>query len=124
MAKLAITSISFHGGFLDGQRFEAADGLNCLIGARGTGKTTVLESVRHTFGWVPEDGVARKRIDSLVQNNLRGGRVEVGIRTKEGLSYVASRSAGEEPVVLTSDGEPTEISLSQSGGLFGLDVFS
>lgn len=124
MSKHAITSISFHGGFLDGQRFKAADGLNCVIGARGTGKTTVLEFVRYAFGRMPEDAAARKRIESLVQGNLRGGRVQVGVRTKEGLSYVVSRSAGEEPVVLTAEGEPTEISLSQLGGLFGMDLFS
>jgi len=124
MSKHVITSISFHGGFLDGQRFEAADGLNCVIGARGTGKTTVLEFVRYAFSRMPEDGTARKRIESLVQVNLRGGRVEVCVRTKEGLGYVVSGSAGDEPVVLSADGEPTEISLSQSGNLFGMDVFS
>jgi len=119
-----ITSISFHGGFLDGQRFKAADGLNCVIGARGTGKTTVLEFVRHAFGQMPEDAAARKRIESLVQVNLSGSQVEVGVRTKEDLGYVVSRSAGDERVVLTADEEPTEISLSQSGSMGGMDVSS
>ena len=41
-----LKSISVLGGFLDGVRLELADGLNCLIGARGTGKTTALELVR------------------------------------------------------------------------------
>jgi len=34
------------GGFLDGASLDFADDLNCLIGARGSGKTTVLELVR------------------------------------------------------------------------------
>lgn len=32
-----IRSISVIGGFLDGVRFDLADGLNCIIGARETG---------------------------------------------------------------------------------------
>jgi len=38
-----LKSLAVIGGFLDGQTFELADGINCIIGARGTGKTTVLE---------------------------------------------------------------------------------
>jgi ABC-type uncharacterized transport system ATPase subunit len=40
-----LKSLSVVGGFLDGMNIEFSDGLNCLIGHRGTGKTTVLEFV-------------------------------------------------------------------------------
>lgn len=30
-----LQSVSIVGGFLDGQRFDLSDGLNCIIGARG-----------------------------------------------------------------------------------------
>jgi len=30
-----LQSVSVVGGFLDGQRFDLSDGLNCIIGARG-----------------------------------------------------------------------------------------
>jgi hypothetical protein len=30
-----LQSVSIVGGFLDGQRFDPSDGLNCIIGARG-----------------------------------------------------------------------------------------
>ncbi|MBI2193337.1 MAG: hypothetical protein HYU36_15285 [Planctomycetes bacterium] len=33
--------LSVVGGFMDGVDIEFAQGLNCIIGARGTGKTTV-----------------------------------------------------------------------------------
>ncbi len=118
-----LKSVSIIGGFLDGQTFDLADGLNCVIGARGTGKTTVLELVRYAMDAMPADPAAQKRIESLVETNLAGGRVQVGVRTKDGLSYVVSRSAGEEPVVLAEDGTPTEISL-KAGGLFKIDIFS
>ena len=106
-----IRSVSVVGGFLDGLRLELADGLNCFIGGRGTGKTTVLEFVRFAFDALPsrdEDSDERRRIESLVEQNLAGGRVQVEFQTKNGLTYVVSRSWDEEPVVLTADGQATE----------------
>ena len=41
-----IRSIRVVGGFLDGINLDFSDGLSCVIGARGTGKTTVLELIR------------------------------------------------------------------------------
>ena len=41
------------GGFLAGAELEFADGLNCLIGGRGAGKTTVLEFLRFGLGLMP-----------------------------------------------------------------------
>lgn len=121
-----IRSISVIGGFLDGARFELADGLNCFIGARGTGKTTALEFVRYALDALPvrEDQPSeRRRIESLVERNLAGGRVEVTIETKDGLAYIISRSAGEEPIVLTADREPTDITF-KAGGVFRADIYS
>lgn len=118
-----LRSLSIIGGFLDGERFDLADGLNCVIGARGTGKTTVLEFVRYAMDAMPNDREARKRIEGLVDRNLQGGRVQLGVVTKDGLSYVVSRSVGEDPMVLTEDGSPTELTL-KSGGLFRVDIYS
>ena len=118
-----LRSISVTGGFLDGTRFDLSDGLNCLIGARGTGKTTALEFVRFALDAMPDDVDACRRVESLVDHNLNFGRVELGIETKDGLAYVVTRMTGEEPVVLTEDRKPTEITL-KAGGLFKADIFS
>jgi len=118
-----LQSVSIIGGFLDSQRFDLSDGLNCIIGARGTGKTTVLEFVRYAMDALPTDGAARKRVESLVEQNLAGGRIEVAVRTKDGLSYIVSRSAGDDPVVLDESRNPTDLSL-RSGWLFKVDIFS
>lgn len=37
-----LKSLTIIGGFLDGVRIDLATGLNCIIGARGTGKTTIF----------------------------------------------------------------------------------
>lgn len=121
-----IRCISVIGGFLDGTHFELADGLNCFIGARGTGKTTALEFVRYALDALPvrEDQPSeRRRIESLVERNLAGGRVEVTIETKDGLAYIISRSAGEEPIVLTAGRQPTDITF-KAGGVFRADIYS
>jgi len=118
-----LKSLSVVGGFLDGMSLDFADGLNCLIGARGTGKTTVLEFIRYALDAMPADGPARKRVDTLVEGNLAGGRIEVAIQNRDGLAYIVSRSAGEAPVVLDANRAPTEVNL-RSGGLFNVDIFS
>lgn len=70
-----LKSLSVIGGFLDGATFELFEGLNCIIGARGTGKTTVLELVRFALDALPahdEDPDERRRIESLIAQNLAG----------------------------------------------------
>ena len=121
-----IRSLRVVGGFLDGTTFEFADGLNCVIGARGTGKTTALELIRFALDALPSpdtDPVGRRRIESLIEENLIGGRVEMTIETKEGMTYLITRSWDEPPIVLTEDGKATEIAL-KGGVLFRADIYS
>ena len=42
--------IKYDGGFLDGQIVKFSKNLTCIIGGRGTGKSTVLESIRTSSG--------------------------------------------------------------------------
>ena len=121
-----IKSLRIIGGFLDGLHIVFDDGLNCIIGARGTGKTTVLEFIRYAMDALPKGDAspsARRRIESLVSKNLDGGRVELEVETKEGFTYVISRADGEEPVVLDAQRRPTAISL-KTNGLFRADIYS
>ena len=55
-------------------RIDSATGLNCIIGARGTGKTTVLELIRFAMERCPRDSRSRKKFEALVAGNLDGGR--------------------------------------------------
>jgi ABC-type lipoprotein export system ATPase subunit len=120
-----IHSVSINGGFLDGAEFEFKNGLNCIIGARGAGKTTLLEFVRYALDTIPggKNSIERRRIESLVEKNLGGGRLQVTIETRDGLTYSISRSAGEEPIVLGNDGKPVGIRL-KSSGVFHADIYS
>ncbi len=109
---------------MDGVALDLSDGLNCLIGARGTGKTTVLELVRYALDAPrPGDDAERQRNEALVRTNLGDGTVELIIETREALTYKVMRAWHDDPVVVTADGAPTEISL-RSGGIFRADIYS
>jgi len=44
------TGIKLDGGFLDGQTIRLSKNLTCIIGGRGAGKSTVMESIRAVTG--------------------------------------------------------------------------
>lgn len=45
-----VIGVSFNGGFLDKQQIHFSPNLNCIIGGRGTGKSTTFEAVRCLTG--------------------------------------------------------------------------
>ena len=111
------------GGFLDGTDIQFADGLNCLIGPRGAGKSTILELIRFGLDAMPgRDGdPLRRRIDNIIRTNLQGGRIELEIETKDGMAYTITRTLDGESIVLNSDGEPVSLKGSR---LIPADVYS
>ena len=119
-----IVSLKVSGGFLDGMQANYAAGLNCVIGARGTGKTTTLEFMNYALlGCQGErDAVAPKRLTELVKKNLGGGRIELTIQTKDGLRYTISRAAEEPSLVTDAGGQPIEVTFKS--GLFNTQIFS
>src|SRR5579871_87364 len=114
------------GGFLAGAHLEFADGLNCLIGGRGAGKTTALEFLRFGLGLMPDPKIhaaRHKGIDSLVKANLGSGQLAIDLRTRTDMRYTASRTAGESVQVLNEVGTAVPVSLDRDQ-IFGADVFS
>ena len=109
-----LRSLSVVGGFLDGLEVLFDAGLNAIIGPRGSGKSTALEFIRFALDQFPSDAADKKRIESLIQHNLKGGCVRLTIETKDGLTYIVSRSEDEEPIVMDSKGQVTDITLSGS----------
>jgi hypothetical protein len=85
-----LRTLRVFGGFLDGLELHFPAGLTCLIGGRGAGKTTVLELIRYALDQLPNrerDPAGSKRARELIDQNLRGGQVELEIETREGLVY-------------------------------------
>jgi DNA repair ATPase RecN len=114
------------GGFLAGAQLEFADGLNCLIGGRGAGKTTVLEFLRFGLGLMPDPKSNQQRhrsIEALVKANLGNGRLTIDVRTRTNMRYTASRGAHDAVQVVNEAGTAVPISLDRDQ-IFGADVFS
>src|SRR5438876_799005 len=121
-----VLSLRVAGGFLAGAQLEFADGLNCLIGGRGAGKTTALEFLRFGLGLMPDAKTNPPRyrvIDALVKANVGNGRLRSEIRTKTDMRYTAGRSAHDTVQVLNEIGTAVPISLDRDQ-IFGADVFS
>ncbi len=117
-----ILSLSVTGGFLDGLRLDLADGLNCIIGGRGTGKTTVLEFIR--FLLCSDDPRERSKASKdVIDENLKSGKVVLNIETQSGIPYRIERSLGEAPALFNAKGEPLTASLDRSR-LFKADIYS
>ena len=113
------------GGFLSGLDVEFHNDFNTVIGPRGSGKSIVVENIRHGLNVMPgRDGdPLRRRVASMVERNLAGGRVELTVETKDGMSYTISRSAGEDAVILNSDGVPLPSGVSVNQ-ILGAAVYS
>lgn len=114
------------GGFLDGARFSFTEGLNCLIGPRGSGKSTAVELIRFAFDQGPtsaDGSAAQRRFQSLIEANLSGGQVQLDIETADGMRYRVTRKVDEDPIIQDSNGEPLDLQF-KTGALFHPDVFS
>lgn len=121
-----IRSLEVSDGFLKGVRIEFHKDLNCIIGGRGTGKTTVLEIIRFGLDRMPDADGRKGRfraLEQLLKNNLAGGTMSLDVETKDGVGYKVTRSIGEPPSVTTEGGEAVEIDISKDS-VFGVDVYS
>jgi DNA repair ATPase RecN len=75
-------ALSWQGGFLDGASLHFNENLNVLIGGRGTGKSTVVESLRYVLGLDPVSEDAKKAHEGIVKHVLRNGtKISLLVRT-------------------------------------------
>ena len=120
-----IESIEVSSGFLGGVQLEFVDGLNCIIGGRGTGKTTAIEFVRYALGLTSEtNGVPEsKPTAKLLQKNLGSGEIRLRLQTQHGAEYVVERTYGDGPRVRNDKDEPVAVSLDRDL-VFRADAFS
>lgn len=112
-----IVGISWEGGFLDGVSIPLNESLNVLIGGRGAGKSTVIESVRFALGVDPLATTSQLDHDAMVKEVLRAGtkvHVEVQTRSPTVANFIVERLVGHAPTVRDATGAtltsaPTDI---------------
>lgn len=98
-----IESIEWKGtGFFNDNKIRFSKHLNAFIGGRGTGKTTLIESIRYALGL--DSGRAP---ESIYKNNLYNAQIilEVYSKAQNGQTFEISRRYGEQPVVKYKNGE-------------------
>ena len=98
-----------------------SDGLNCLLGGRGSGKSGVLHLIRFALGApIPADYAAEH--DEYIQAILGGRTATVSFLTQHGAAYTSSRTYGAPPVVRGANSEVVPVSLD--GDLFKIDAYA
>ncbi|MDW8470216.1 MAG: ATP-binding protein [Burkholderiales bacterium] len=92
-------AIAWEGGFLDGASIHFNENLNVLVGGRGTGKSTVIESLRYVRGLEPLGEDARKAHEGIVRNVLRNGtKISLLVRSHRPNRGGTSASSGPFPI--------------------------
>ena len=105
-----INSISFKGGKLDSMKIPFSNELNTLIGIRGSGKSSVLESIRYALDL--NANIDKNYKDDLVKNTLgSGGEISLDIVDKYGKRYEIRRLMNEQLSILDENGKDVGISI-------------
>lgn len=95
-------SMTWQGGFLDGCGLPFNENLNVLVGGRGTGKSTVVESLRYVLGFEPLGPDAKQMHDGIVGHVLKNGtRISLLVRVHSPArrDYLIERTIPNAPVV-------------------------
>lgn len=105
-----LRAISWQGGFLDGTRVPISSDLTTLIGGRGTGKSTLVESLRYALALDPIGEGAARDHKAIVDKVLRSGTVvtvEVETVSPTPRRFTIERVVPDPPRVLDSSGTAT-----------------
>ncbi len=91
--------ISFKGGLLDGQSFSLSDHLSCLIGSRGSGKSSVIECLRYGLGLESGESDLKYKNGLVSAMLANGGELSVTGVSADGFGFEIRRPLGYDPVV-------------------------
>jgi len=107
-----------------------AENLNCLIGARGSGKSTVVEALRYVFGYnktLDDISDVRPQIEKLQNFVLPGSLIRVVYRTASEedhiLEAVFDPKSDYTTKVYNSQGQPLHVADVEASGRYPLRLF-
>lgn len=93
-------------GFLRDLKLHFNENLNVLIGGRGTGKSTIIESLRYVLDLKPLGEDALQVHTSIVQNVLKSGtKISLAVRSyrPDRRTFLIERNVGNPPIVRDLD---------------------
>lgn len=100
-------ALAWQGGFLRDTAIHFNENLNVLIGGRGTGKSTAVESLRYVMGLEPLGDEARKAHEGILRKVLESGtKISLLVRSHRPTTreYLIERTVPNPPIVRDSDG--------------------
>ncbi len=105
-------TLSWEGGFLDGAVIHFNPNLNVLVGGRGAGKSTVIESLRYVLNLEPIGEDANNAHTGMVRQVIRSGskitlRARVYRPAKR--EYAIERTVPNPPVVREESGQISKL---------------
>ena len=119
-----LLSMTWEGGFLNGTELHFNSNLNVLIGGRGTGKSTIVESIRYVLGLDPIGEAAQKAHEGVRRYVLQEGtRISLLVRSHRPSNrcYTIERIVSNPPEVKDEAGEL--LALAPSDVMPGVEVF-
>jgi len=119
-----LVAIAWQGGFLDEVRVHFNSGLNAIIGGRGAGKSTIVESVRYALGLLPLGDDARRSHDAVIKNVLKSGtKISVLARSHQPNErfYTIERTVPNPSVVRDDSGSVMPVTPADM--VRGIEVF-
>ncbi|MFZ0888001.1 MAG: hypothetical protein WA005_06085 [Candidatus Binataceae bacterium] len=117
-------ALTWEGGFLGDTSVHFNGNLNVLVGGRGTGKSTLIESMRYALGLDPLGEEARKAHEGVIRHVLRSGtKISLLVRSHKPSvrSYTIERSVPNPPIVKDETGEV--LTLAPKDVMPGVEVF-
>lgn len=108
-----LVALAWEGGFLDGAAVHFNPNLNVLVGGRGTGKSTVVESIRSVLALDAVGDEARKAHDGIVRHVLKSGtKISLLVRAHRPAAreYRFERTIPNPPLVRDDQGEVSNLS--------------
>ncbi len=95
-------------GFLRGCKVHFNENLNVLIGGRGSGKSTVIESLRYVLGLDPVGDSAREIHDGIVNRVLKSGtKISLAVQSyqPDRRRFLIERTVPDPPRVIDENGD-------------------
>ena len=116
--------------FFENLTVTFAENLNCIIGVRGSGKSTLVEALRYVFGYnrsLGDIGVLAKPIKELQNANLCGCLIQIAYLQSNGdiriLSSTFDGKSDYTTKVYTQEGDFCEVADVESCGEYPLRLF-
>ena len=119
-----LLAVTWEGGFLSDTAVHFNENLNVLVGGRGTGKSTMIESIRYALGLDPLGEEARKAHEGVIRHVLQSGtKVSLLVQSHQPSKrcYMIERSVPNPPVVKDEGGEV--LTLSPRDVIPGVEIF-